>query len=90
MIDAAAALGVGVVNSFVGRDPSLTVDANWPRFLETWHPLVAHAEGKGVRVGIENCPMLFTADEWPGGRTSRPPPRSGGGCSRTSRARASA
>ena len=68
VIDAAAALGVGVVNSFVGRDPALTVDANWPRFLETWRPLVAHAEAKGVRVGIENCPMLFTADEWPGGK----------------------
>jgi hypothetical protein len=21
-----------------------------------------------VRIGIENCPMLFTADEWPGGK----------------------
>ena len=68
VIDAAAALGVGVVNSFVGRDPALTVDANWPRFLEVWRPLVQHAEDKGVRIGIENCPMLFTADEWPGGK----------------------
>ena len=68
MIDAAAALGVGVVNTFVGRDPSLSVDANWPRFLEVWRPLIAHAEGKGVKIGIENCPMLFTSDEWPGGK----------------------
>jgi sugar phosphate isomerase/epimerase len=68
VIDAAAALGVGQVNSFVGRDPSLSVDANWPRFLDTWRPLVAHAESKNVRIGIENCPMLFTADEWPGGK----------------------
>src|SRR5271166_608050 len=68
VIDAAAALGVGQVNSFVGRDPSLSVDANWPRFLETWRPLVAHAESKSVRIGIENCPMLFTQDEWPGGK----------------------
>src|SRR3954466_11118421 len=68
VIDAAAELGIGVVNSFVGRDPSLSVDANWPRFLETWRPLVAHAEDRGVRIGIENCPMLFTADEWPGGK----------------------
>jgi sugar phosphate isomerase/epimerase len=30
--------------------------------------LVRHAEGKGVRIGIENCPMLFTRDEWPGGK----------------------
>jgi sugar phosphate isomerase/epimerase len=68
LIDAAATLGVGVVNSFVGRDPALSVEANWPRFLEVWRPLVAHAEERRVRIGIENCPMLFTADEWPGGK----------------------
>jgi sugar phosphate isomerase/epimerase len=68
LIDAAKALGVGVVNSFVGRDPSQSVEANWPRFLEVWRPLVGHAEGAGVRIGIENCPMLFTRDEWPGGK----------------------
>jgi sugar phosphate isomerase/epimerase len=68
VIDAAGELGVGVVNSFVGRDPALSVEANWPRFLEVWRPLVTQAEGRGVRIGIENCPMLFTADEWPGGK----------------------
>ncbi|MEO6808913.1 MAG: sugar phosphate isomerase/epimerase [Isosphaeraceae bacterium] len=68
VIDAAATLGVGVVNSFAGRDPSKSVDANWPRFLEVWRPLVRHAEERGVRIGIENCPMLFGADEWPGGK----------------------
>src|SRR4029079_5524744 len=68
VIDAAAALGVGQVNSFVGRDPSQSVEANWPRFLETWRPLVSHAESKNIRIGIENCPMLFTQDEWPGGK----------------------
>ena len=68
VIDASAALGINIVNSFVGRDPSKTVEANWPRFLEVWRPLVRRAEEKGVRIGIENCPMLFTADEWPGGK----------------------
>jgi sugar phosphate isomerase/epimerase len=68
VIDAAAALGIGQVNSFVGRDPAQSVDANWPRFLETWRPLVTHAESKNVRIGIENCPMLFSQDEWPGGK----------------------
>jgi sugar phosphate isomerase/epimerase len=68
VIDAASALGVGVVNSFVGRDPSKSVEENWPRFLEVWRPIIAHAEARGVRVGIENCPMLFTRDEWPGGK----------------------
>ncbi len=68
VIDASAALGVNVVNSFVGRDPSLSVEQNWPRFLEVWRPMIAHAEERGVRVGIENCPMLFGPDEWPGGK----------------------
>ena len=68
VIDAAAALGVGVVNSFVGRDPARTVDAQWPRFLETWRPIIEHAEKLNIRIGIENCPMSFGEDEWPGGK----------------------
>jgi sugar phosphate isomerase/epimerase len=68
VIDAAAALGVNLVNTFIGRDPALTVDANWARFLQVWRPLIARAEAKSVKIGIENCPMLFTADEWPGGK----------------------
>jgi len=61
-------LGVGRFNTFVGRDWTRSVDENWPRFLKTWRPLIAFAEDHGVRVGIENCPMLFTRDEWPGGK----------------------
>jgi sugar phosphate isomerase/epimerase len=68
VLQAANLLGVPVVNSFVGRDWTKSVDENWPRVLETWRPLVALAENLGVRIGIENCPMLFTADEWPGGK----------------------
>ena len=56
------------VNTFVGRDWTKSVDENWAHFLETWVPLVAVAEDQGVRIGIENCPMLFTGDEWPGGK----------------------
>jgi sugar phosphate isomerase/epimerase len=61
-------LGLNRVNSFVGRDWTRSVDDNWPRFLKTWKPLIAFAEDHGVRVGIENCPMFFTRDEWPGGK----------------------
>ena len=68
VIDAAAELGVGVVNSFIGRDPKKSVEENWPRVLSTWGPIVEHAEEKGIKIGIENCPMLFSADEWPGGK----------------------
>jgi sugar phosphate isomerase/epimerase len=67
VIAAAAQLGVNQMNTFVGRDPSKTVDENWPRFLEVWKPLVQFAEDQGVRIGIENCPMFFTRDEWPSG-----------------------
>lgn len=68
VIRAAALLGVGQVNTFAGRDPMTSVEENWPRFLEVWRPLVVLAEDQGVRIGIENCPMLFSADEWPGGQ----------------------
>jgi sugar phosphate isomerase/epimerase len=61
-------LNVGVVNTFVGRNPAKTVDENWPTFKRTWKPLVKYAEDHGVKIGIENCPMLFSNDEWPGGK----------------------
>ncbi|REJ70917.1 MAG: sugar phosphate isomerase/epimerase [Planctomycetota bacterium] len=68
VIAAAAMLGVGRMNTFVGRDWTKSVDENWPRFAETWKPLVETAEAAKDKVGIENCPMLFSADEWPGGK----------------------
>ena len=68
VIEAASLLGVGVVNSFIGRDWTKSVEANWPCFLEVWKPLIAFAADKGVKIAIENCPMLFTKDEWPGGK----------------------
>lgn len=68
VILAAELLGVRQVNTFVGRDWTRSIDDNWPRFLEVWRPLVKLAADHGVRIGIENCPMLFTADEWPGGK----------------------
>jgi len=68
VIKAAAMLGLKNVNTFVGRDWTRSVDDNWPRFLKTWHPLIAFAEDHGIKIGIENCPMFFTRDEWPGGK----------------------
>ena len=68
VILAAELLGLKNANTFVGRDWTKTVDDNWPRFLKTWKPLIAFAEDHGVKVGIENCPMSFTGDEWPGGK----------------------
>ncbi|HVA92664.1 MAG TPA: sugar phosphate isomerase/epimerase [Chloroflexota bacterium] len=68
VIDAAALLGLDTVNTFIGRDPGRSVDGNWPLFREVWPPIIAHARQRGVRVGIENCPMFFSEDEWPGGK----------------------
>ena len=68
VIKAARKLEIGVVNTFIGRDWTKSVDDNWPRFLKTWKPLIKFAEDNGVRVAIENCPMSFTKDEWPGGK----------------------
>jgi sugar phosphate isomerase/epimerase len=68
VIAAAEVLGVRQMNTFIGRDWTKRVDDNWPRFKEVWPPLVRFAEDHGVRIGIENCPMYFTADEWPSGK----------------------
>ena len=68
VITATAKLSLTRMNTFIGRDWTKSVDDNWPRFLSTWKPIIQHAEEHGVQVGIENCPMLFTADEWPGGK----------------------
>lgn len=68
VIRAAAEMGIGQVHTFIGRDPKKSVEDNWPKMLEVWTPLVRLAEKEGVRIGIENCPMWFTGDEWPGGK----------------------
>lgn len=68
VILAAELLGLENVNTFIGRDQTKSVDENWPRFMEVWPPLIKFAEDHGIKVGIENCPMSFSADEWPGGQ----------------------
>jgi sugar phosphate isomerase/epimerase len=68
VIVAAELLEVRQMNTFIGRDWSKSVEDNWPRFRAVWPDLVKFAEDHGVRIGIENCPMYFTGDEWPGGK----------------------
>lgn len=67
VISAAGTMGVGVVNTFLGGDRNLTVDENWARATGIFAPIVAHARDAGVRLCFENCPMIFSRDEWPGG-----------------------
>jgi sugar phosphate isomerase/epimerase len=68
VIDAAAGLGVNLVGTFIGRDQAKLPEAAFAEALDQWPPLVRYATERGVRIAIENCPMIFSADEWPGGR----------------------
>ena len=67
VISAAALLGVKVVNTFMGGDRRLNVDENWARAKDIFAPIVAQARDAGVTLAFENCPMIFSHDEWPGG-----------------------
>ena len=67
VITAAGNMGVGVVNTFIGADASKTQQENWEDAKGAWHPIVDHARDSGVKIAIENCPMIFSTDEWPGG-----------------------
>ena len=68
VIRASAKLGVGMVTTFIGRDQHKTVEENLELFDAVWPDLIHLAEDCGVKVAIENCPMLFGADQWPGGQ----------------------
>jgi len=63
----AANMGVPLVNTFCGGDASKTVDVNWQEALKVWPDIIAHARDHGVKLAFENCPMIFSYDEWPGG-----------------------
>ncbi len=67
VIEAAGKMSVPFVNTFMGGDASKTQDANWDEALVVWPDIVRFAQDHGVRLTIENCPMIFSNDEWPGG-----------------------
>lgn len=68
VINMSALLGVNMVTTFVGRDQNKTVEENLEIFKEVWPSIIKLAEEKGVKIAIENCPMLFGPDQWPGGQ----------------------
>lgn len=68
VIEASAKLGVNMVTTFIGRDQTKTVEENLELVREIWPPIIKLAEEKGVKIAIENCPMLFGPDQWPGGQ----------------------
>ncbi|MDQ3706610.1 MAG: sugar phosphate isomerase/epimerase [Chloroflexota bacterium] len=67
VIVAAEMLNVPIVGTFVGRDQHKTVEENFGEFEKVWPPIVKYAADHGVKIAIENCPMIFSNDEWPGG-----------------------
>jgi len=68
VMNMSALLGVNVVTTFVGRMQDKTVEDNIEEFKKVWPAIIKFAEEKGVKVAIENCPMIFTNDQWPGGQ----------------------
>ena len=67
VIEAAAMLEVPVVGTFIGKDKNKTVPQNLENYAEIWPPIVKFAKERSIKVAIENCPMIFSLDEWPGG-----------------------
>jgi sugar phosphate isomerase/epimerase len=68
VVDAAAMLEIPVVGTFVGRDWKKSVSENLEAFARVWPPIVRYAKERDIKIAIENCPMLFSSDEWPGGK----------------------
>ncbi|RPF41966.1 sugar phosphate isomerase/epimerase [Hydrogenoanaerobacterium saccharovorans] len=75
VIAASAKLGVNMVTTFIGRDQSKTVEENIALFQKIWPPIIKLAEEQGVKIAIENCPMLFGAEQWPGGQNLATTPK---------------
>jgi len=67
VIAAAGRMGVPFANTFIGGDAAKTQDENWEDALRVWPDIVRHAQDSGVKITIENCPMIFSRNEWPAG-----------------------
>lgn len=68
LIDASSKLDINMVTTFIGRMPSKNLEENFVEMVKVWQPILKYAEEKKVKIAIENCPMFFTQDEWPGGQ----------------------
>lgn len=68
LIVASGKMGINLVTTFIGRMQDKTVEENLSEFEKVWKPIIALAEENKVKVAIENCPMLFGPDQWPGGQ----------------------
>jgi sugar phosphate isomerase/epimerase len=68
VIQAASKMGLGVVNTFIGADHTKSISDNLKTFAKKWPAIIKFAEDHNIKIAIENCPMYFTADEWPSGK----------------------
>ncbi len=68
VIDASARLNVNMVTTFIGRNQFLNIEDNLKLVKEVWPDILEYAKRKNVKIAIENCPMLFDKDQWPGGQ----------------------
>jgi sugar phosphate isomerase/epimerase len=68
IIRACNQLNVPVMNTFIGRNQNLNMQDNLALFKKLWQPIIETAKQEDIKIGIENCPMFFTNDEWPGGK----------------------
>lgn len=75
VIKASSDLDVNMVTTFIGRDQQLSVEDNIRLFKEIWPPIIQYAESLQVKIAIENCPMLFGLDQWPGGQNLATTPK---------------
>ena len=75
VITAAEKMEVAFVNTFMGADRTKTQDENWEDALRIWPDIVSFGKDHGRQITIENCPMLFSHDEWPGGHNLATTPR---------------
>ena len=67
VITAASKMGVPVVTTFIGADKTKSQMENWEEAKKVWPGIVGHARDAGIKIAIENCPMIFSNDEWPSG-----------------------
>jgi sugar phosphate isomerase/epimerase len=66
-IRAAGMMAVPVISTFIGADSGKTQEENWVDAQKIWPDIVKYAEDNNVKIAIENCPMIFSKDEWPSG-----------------------
>ena len=75
LIKASHKLGIGMVTTFIGRDQKKNIEENLELVKEVWPSIIKTAEENDVKVAIENCPMLFGPDQWPGGQNLMTTPK---------------